>query len=291
MHRIQPILKQKASKTKTALWIIEKDYALSYLLSAIFKVPLFEDLLVLKGGTALKKAYFKDYRFSEDLDFSTQFECSEAAIQKSIDTAINIMIQDMQERGPFIIQSEPLTLREPHPGKQIAYAVRFQFPYHREPLCRLKVEITVDEPVLIAAESKPILHDYGETIETDLKVYQLAEIVTEKYRALLQSLARLQKKGWGANRVCRDYYDLWWILREVDLSSHNIPALLEDKCVIRNVNCESIDMFFDKSLLNVAKREWDRLLIPFVPNRVALDTVFSELKSFTQVLWRSYNRS
>jgi len=27
--------------------------------------------MVLKGGTALRKSYFKDYRFSEDLDFST----------------------------------------------------------------------------------------------------------------------------------------------------------------------------------------------------------------------------
>jgi len=55
MNRIQTTLKQKATETNTALWIIEKDYALSYLLSALFKVSLFTDSLVLKGGTALKR--------------------------------------------------------------------------------------------------------------------------------------------------------------------------------------------------------------------------------------------
>jgi len=58
MRRIQHNLKQKASETKIPLLIIKKDYALSYLLSGISEVPILSDLLVLKGGTALKKTYF-----------------------------------------------------------------------------------------------------------------------------------------------------------------------------------------------------------------------------------------
>ena len=285
MNRIQTTLKQKATETNTALWIIEKDYALSYLLSAIFKAPLITDSLVLKGGTALKKAFFQDYRFSEDLDCSTRVEITAADIQDGIDTAVSIMEQDLQEREPFFIRSEPLILREPHPGKQIAYIVRVQFPYHREPMCRLKVEITVDEPILIPPETRPILHNYEETISTRIKTYHLAEIIVEKYRALLQSLDRLQKKGWGANRVCRDYYDLWSILKRVDLSNHNIPALLDKKSVVRGVKFESTDQFFDKALLEVANNEWEKLLIPFIPHHVSLETVHSELQSFTKILW------
>jgi hypothetical protein len=285
MKRIQTTLKQKATETHTALWIIEKDYALSYLLSAIFKVPLLGDSLVLKGGTALKKAYFQDYRFSEDLDFSTRVELKAADLQDSFDLAVTLMEHDLQEREPFFIQSEPLILREPHPGKQIAYIVRVQFPYHREPMCRLKVEMTVDEPILISPESRTILHNDEEAISTHIKVYHLAEIVAEKYRALLQSLDRLQKKGWGANRVCRDYYDLWSILKRVDLSNHNIPALLDKKSVVRGVKFESTDQFFDEALLEVANNEWEKLLLPFIPRRVSLETVHSELQSFTQPLW------
>ena len=48
---------------------IEKDYILTWVLQAIAASPL-RDLLAFKGGTAIKKIYVPDYRFSEDLDFT-----------------------------------------------------------------------------------------------------------------------------------------------------------------------------------------------------------------------------
>jgi len=42
---------------------IEKDYVLSWLLLGISKNPILSDNLVFKGGTVLKKVYFRDYRF------------------------------------------------------------------------------------------------------------------------------------------------------------------------------------------------------------------------------------
>ena len=49
---------------------IEKDYILSWILQGVAENENLAKALVFKGGTALKKAYFKDYRFSEDLDFT-----------------------------------------------------------------------------------------------------------------------------------------------------------------------------------------------------------------------------
>ncbi len=48
---------------------IEKDYVLTWVLLAIAHSPL-RDRLAFKGGTAIKKIYEPDYRFSEDLDFT-----------------------------------------------------------------------------------------------------------------------------------------------------------------------------------------------------------------------------
>ena len=50
--------------------VLERDYILSWILAGICKVDTLRGTLVFKGGTALKKCYFGDYRFSEDLDFS-----------------------------------------------------------------------------------------------------------------------------------------------------------------------------------------------------------------------------
>jgi hypothetical protein len=49
--------------------VIEKDYLLSWLLVAVAESDL-RSGLAFKGGTALKRCYYPDYRFSEDLDFT-----------------------------------------------------------------------------------------------------------------------------------------------------------------------------------------------------------------------------
>jgi uncharacterized protein len=49
---------------------IEKDYILSWILYGISKHGQLSNEIVFKGGTVLKKVYFENYRFSEDLDFT-----------------------------------------------------------------------------------------------------------------------------------------------------------------------------------------------------------------------------
>jgi predicted nucleotidyltransferase component of viral defense system len=49
---------------------IEKDYILSWILSGIARHDQLSGIMAFKGGTVLKKFYFDDYRFSEDLDFT-----------------------------------------------------------------------------------------------------------------------------------------------------------------------------------------------------------------------------
>ncbi|MGI6395380.1 MAG: nucleotidyl transferase AbiEii/AbiGii toxin family protein [bacterium] len=49
---------------------IEKDYVLSWILQGISRHDKLSKTIVFKGGTVLKKVYFKDYRFSEDLDYT-----------------------------------------------------------------------------------------------------------------------------------------------------------------------------------------------------------------------------
>ncbi len=49
---------------------IEKDYILSWILQGISQHEELSSAMAFKGGTVLKKVYFEDYRFSEDLDFT-----------------------------------------------------------------------------------------------------------------------------------------------------------------------------------------------------------------------------
>ncbi len=49
--------------------VVERDYVLVHAV-ALISAHDTEHALVFKGGTALRKCYFGDYHFSEDLDFT-----------------------------------------------------------------------------------------------------------------------------------------------------------------------------------------------------------------------------
>src|ERR1035438_3400940 len=62
---------QEARQRHGLPWeVLERDYLLSWILAGIQRVDVLKGTLVFKGGTALKKCFFGDYRFSEDLDFT-----------------------------------------------------------------------------------------------------------------------------------------------------------------------------------------------------------------------------
>ncbi len=285
MQNIRRLLHKKAEMSKVPLWLVEKDYALSYLLAGIFCVSGLREELVLKGGTALKKIYFKDYRFSEDLDFSTielgPFEELDALMVEAIRSTETML----QNYGNFQLRIERLVLREPHPADQNAFTVRIRFPYHRTHLCRLKIEITIDEPVLLVPEERLILHDFYEVFDVRIKAYALAEIVAEKLRALLQSHARLQLRGWGGSRICRDYYDLWYIMNKIDLVKNDLPLLVKEKCRARYVVFKSPSDFFMDELVDIARIEWQKQLSPFVKPIPDVHQVLSELRKSVHKFW------
>lgn len=286
MPDVRQLLRAQARKQGVRLDIIEKDYAISYLLAAISETPALSPI-VLKGGTALRKAYYSDYRFSEDLDYSTPDGRPLPDLPEAINAAVQRIAERLNERGPFTVTHEPLLLKEPHPGGQAAYMVRVQFPGQRQPLCRLKVEITVDEPVLLPAERRPLRHSFDEELPVMLQVYALAEIVAEKLRALLQSARHLRKRGWGASRVCRDYYDLWSVLRRGDRQGCPSPDLVRRKSDLRGVTFSSPQDFLAEELLNVARREWQAQLSPFLLQPVTVERVLSDLQILIPALWES----
>lgn len=262
MTNISQILKSLSKEQGVSLEIIQKDYAISYLLAAMAQTPGLGEKIVLKGGTALKKLYFPGFRFSEDLDYSTLKLGILAKGNELVRDAVARMSNLLQERGPFDVQAEPLTLNLPHPGKQMAYTVRVRFPDQRQALCRLKIEITVDEPVILKIQERHLLHDFGENLEMSISGYSLEEIVAEKLRALLQSRQKLANRGWGASRVCRDYYDIWYILGREKLIG--IPDLFLKKCEVRKVAFLLTDELISPDLIQTARRAWNQQLSPFL---------------------------
>jgi predicted nucleotidyltransferase component of viral defense system len=181
--------------------ILERDYLLSWLLAGISQVKSLRTL-VFKGGTALKKCYFGDYRFSEDLDFSALPATPKGmAMEEAIREATRTAAKLVNEYAPLVLSCERYTETEPHPGGQEAFTIRAQFPWHRQPQARVIIETAVDEKVLRPPCRKALLHEYGEPLHVQVPGYCLEEIVAEKLRAILQHVQKLESRGWSRSRA------------------------------------------------------------------------------------------
>jgi predicted nucleotidyltransferase component of viral defense system len=272
---------QEARQHLSIPWeVLERDYVLSWILAGIGQVPLLRDTLVFKGGTALKKCYFGDYRFSEDLDFSglegvLRGEAMEHAVREACDAAVRVL----DEYAPVEIVCERYTEKNPHPEGQEAFTIRARLPWQHHPQTRVMIEATVDERILKPVEKRKIIHEYGESLEAEIQVYSLEEIIAEKLRAILQHADMLKKRGWSRSRA-RDYYDLWRVLGAYKdgMDFTDFGSFLCEKCAVRNVVFADSEDFFEDRMLAYVEKTWDQWLGPLVPGLPSFETVISELR-------------
>lgn len=281
-------IQDEARLKKVPTHVIEKDYALSYILAGIANQPELSHTLIFKGGTALKKIFFGDYRFSEDLDFSVINAPKGKQLENALSNAITISKELLNNYGAFDIQLKRNPERAPHPKGQDAFNVLVKFPWQPTPLCRIKVEVTHDEPIILSHEYKDILHGYDEQIDSKVACYHVEEIVAEKLRALLQTHQKLVLRGWNRPRA-RDYYDLWRILKNysASFSKTRLLKMLDKKCNHRNVSYKTIDDFFTTELVNEANQHWQATLGVLVRELPECGSVLDETKLLISKLLNS----
>jgi len=272
---------EEARKRQRIPWqVLERDYILSWILVGIYQVPLLRDTLVFKGGTALKKCYFGDYRFSEDLDFTGVGGVPTGrAMEEAIFKACNAATKLLDEYAPVEIMCERYAEKEPHPGNQEAFTIRARLPWQKQPHTRVMIETAVDEKLLKPAEIRKVIHEYGEPLDAAVPVYSLEEIVAEKLRAILQHLEKLQERGWSRSRA-RDYYDLWRVLGTYKdrMNLADFTPFLREKCTVRNVSFTGAETFFPEAMLAHVQNTWDQWLGPLVPGLPTFEKVIGELR-------------
>jgi len=280
MKPLRTRLEEARKRLGTPWEVLERDYLLSWILAGISQVGSLRDALVFKGGSALKKCWFGDYRFSEDLDFSGTGDVPAGkAMESAMQEVCRAAARLLDEYAPVEIVCERYTERDPHPGGQEAFSVRARLPWQREAHTRVMVEVSVDEKVLKATPRRAVIHGYGEPLDAQVRVYTLEEIVAEKLRAILQHVGKLEERGWSRSRA-RDYYDLWRVLGtyrdRMDLT--DFASLLRDKCAVREVSFEGPGDFFQETMLAYIEKTWDQWLGPLVPHLPSYGTVIGELR-------------
>ena len=176
--------------------VLERDYCLSWFLAGLSKTSL-TDLLVFKGGTAIKKCYIPDYRFSEDLDFTLREDVS----FEKIEECLAIVFEYAERASGIKLQ---ISRYDQHSHENChTFFLGYEGPLPSVSAKEVKVDITINEKLVFPIASKPVLKAYDEYEDLPenerIGVYSLNEIVSEKIIALLDP----------ARNEPRDLYDLW----------------------------------------------------------------------------------
>jgi predicted nucleotidyltransferase component of viral defense system len=193
-------IQQKAQQDGVRDAQIEKDYILSWILYGVARHQDLSRCLVFKGGTALKKIYFDDYRFSEDLDFTL--------IDQGL--ANDQLLTWFTESFVYVreVANIPLSI-QPHQEHQDG-GLNFYIQYVG-PLGGLganktvKVDISRNEQLVFPPILKPVIINYTDIEPHELLSYPLEEALAEKLRSVMQ---RMQ---------ARDFYEIWYLLEEYGL--------------------------------------------------------------------------
>lgn len=222
--------------------VLERDYCLSWFLVGLSRSAL-RELLLFKGGTALKKCYFPDYRFSEDLDFTLTHPVEFATIRRGLGAAF-----DVPYTASGVILRHARDDRHPHANSYTFY-LGYEGPLPGGAAGKeVKVDITIKEEVVFPIEERPVLRGYPEyedlPTDTRIQVYSLPEMAAEKVVALLDQ----------ARNEPRDLYDLWHLTEQRHVT---LPHVME--AIVRKLAARDQELKNLKGVLREKEARYRRL--------------------------------
>lgn len=238
---------------------IEKDYILSWILQGIAQHFTLSKSIVFKGGTVLKKVYFEDYRFSEDLDFTLLddeitneqiFECF-AEVFEYVKEEANIPLEIIDDNE--------------HQDGGINFYISYVGPLGGLGANKkVKVDISRSEKLVL----EPVLNDvfigYSDQEEHQLLCYSLEEVLVEKLRCVMQ---RMQ---------ARDFYDIWYLLEIHDMDIDFYITEFRQKCESKDIDPTEFHAKLEQRLPQY-KGRWEKSMADQIQDLPDFETVLREV--------------
>lgn len=239
---------------------IEKDYILSWILQGIAQHEKLSKTIVFKGGTVLKKVYFADYRFSEDLDF-TLLE-NETSNQEIFEWFVEAFEYVRSEANI------PLEIKDnnEHDDGGINFFIGYVGPLGGLGSNRkVKVDISRSEVLVFEPVKQNAFLGYTDQENHELLCYTLQEVLVEKLRSVMQ---RMQ---------ARDIYDVWYLLEIHGMDVDFYTAEFRAKCESKGIDPTEFHTKFEKRLPQY-KGRWQSSLVDQIRDLPDFDELMRAVK-------------
>jgi predicted nucleotidyltransferase component of viral defense system len=244
--------------------VLERDYCLSWFLVGLSRSGL-RERLAFKGGTALKKCYFGDYRFSEDLDFTLTTATSWEELERGLAAAF----KKTHQASGIDIRLDHVD-RQAHTNSHTVY-LAYEGPLPRGPGKSIKTDLTIRERIVLPLEERPILRGYEEyrdlPTNARVQVYSLGEVAVEKTVALLDR----------ARTEPRDLYDLWFLTVNGHVRLSDLLDPLAQKLEFRGLTLAQVSQEFHAKKTRYQKL-WQVRLAAQVAELPQFDAVYRSVQ-------------
>lgn len=227
-----------AGQKRLALPIIEKDYAVTYLLFLLKEV----EGIYFKGGTALNKIFLDHARLSEDLDFTltTEVQKVEKKIREQLQNSLFKNIRSDKKVDKFV-----------------RLVVEYQL-YHDQKT--IFIDLNERGVLLTPSEKQVVQHFYPEYIPLfSVSTLSAKEMMAEKMSATI-----------SRNRP-RDYFDMHKIIQKqfpLDIE------LVKKKCELSGVEFDILRMFNAAQKL---RKRWNEDLASLLVEEITFQEVMTSL--------------
>lgn len=238
---------------------MDKDWVLGHFLDAIYSITELRQRLVFKGGTCLKKCYIPDYRFSEDLDFTSN-DKSFRLTQKHLAEITGLLLKRVE------LQTHIVSLRDLLFNNQLAgYEAIIKFwgsehPHNEAPPpperwhTKVKIEVILYELLVLPVSNKDVIHSYSDKLTDNanqIPCYNLEEVLAEKIRSLIQR----------TYTAPRDYYDIWFLSKHYgDLNYRSCIEAFHKKLTFKGYTFTRIDQLINPENDKLVKSAWENSL-------------------------------
>jgi predicted nucleotidyltransferase component of viral defense system len=271
-------LKEQAAECGLNEADIQRDYVFGWLISGIFRESVMRDVLVLKGGNALRKGYFPGTRFSDDLDLSTEQRLDSDKLLADLN---NVCLLTQDATGiRFDLDRNRVAGEQYIDSTRRAYKIKLYFKdmigTSDHITISVRMDVTEFDRLLLPAQTRQLINPYSDVAEctTSIRCIKLEEALADKLKCLLQ------------RRYCYDIFDLVYgafVSRDIALDRRELIQVFLRKTIFSRSPAAAKNLLLDLPL-DLFRSYWGKVVVP-VANRFSFDDAIDQLRRGVEELF------
>lgn len=262
---------------------VQRDYVFSWLVGTLFTntSPL-KDQLALKGGNALRKAYFPSTRFSDDLDFTTAGSIQEDRLVPTF----NELCKFIQEKTDIEFRLDENKLADVHEisGDKRVYKLRLYFKdFSGKPgeiILKVRVDVTEFDRTQLPIQTRNLIHQYSDSddLRFQVKAVKLEEALADKLKCLLQ------------RQYAYDLYDLVYgifVNNELAVDKGEVVKTFLAKTIFEPSPQAAKELLLGTPL-SLVSGFWNRIIVPKAA-QITFDSAVKTFQSGIETLFQPFS--